>query len=156
MDRDIYLYFPYRMLKIFPTVLTFGNLDLTTGKQLRNIKFFPSTAKSTSNGIVKLRNGISINTIEGKLTLGKQIKNIKYLISTNNTKNNEIRLQSKLFDVNGDYAVVFMKSYNMFVVMDIETFNSMYVQMFILGKYDKNIFELKVSSPYSKIYKLKK
>jgi len=41
-------------------------------------------------------------------------------------------------------------------VMDSETFNSTYVQMFMLEKYDKNLFELVVSSPYSKIYKLKK
>jgi len=40
--------------------------------------------------------------------------------------------------------------------MDSQTFNSMYVQMFILGKYDKDLFELVISSPYSKIYKVKK
>ena len=49
-----------------------------------------------------------------------------------------------------------MKSYGRFVVVDRETFKSLYVQMFILGKYDKNLFELVVSSPYSKIYKLKR
>ncbi len=51
---------------------------------------------------------------------------------------------------------VYMQSYGQFVVMDNETFNSMYVQMFMLEKYDKTLFELVVSSPYSKIYKLKK
>jgi hypothetical protein len=49
-----------------------------------------------------------------------------------------------------------MKSYGKFIVMDEQTFNSTYVQMFLLGKYDKNLFELVVSSPYSRIYKLKK
>jgi dolichyl-diphosphooligosaccharide--protein glycosyltransferase/undecaprenyl-diphosphooligosaccharide--protein glycosyltransferase len=49
-----------------------------------------------------------------------------------------------------------MKSYNKFIVMDVETFNSIYVQMFILGRYDKELFELVVASPYSRIYKLKK
>jgi len=51
--------------------------------------------------------------------------------------------------------MVYMKSYGKFVLMDMETFNSMYVQMFMLGKYDKNLFELVISSPYSRIYKLK-
>jgi hypothetical protein len=48
-----------------------------------------------------------------------------------------------------------MQSYGQFIVMDTQTFNSTYVQMFILGKYNKELFELVVSSPYSKIYKLK-
>jgi hypothetical protein len=40
--------------------------------------------------------------------------------------------------------------------MDRETYNSAYVQMFMLGNYDKELFELVVASPYSKIYKIKK
>jgi len=39
--------------------------------------------------------------------------------------------------------------------MDKETYNSAYVQMFMLGKYDKELFELVVSSVYGKIYKVK-
>ena len=65
-------------------------------------------------------------------------------------------MQAQLYGNEGAYVVVYMKSYGQFIIMDIKTFNSMYVQMFILGKYDKNLFELVVSSPYSKIYKLKK
>jgi dolichyl-diphosphooligosaccharide--protein glycosyltransferase/undecaprenyl-diphosphooligosaccharide--protein glycosyltransferase len=40
--------------------------------------------------------------------------------------------------------------------MDVATYQSMYIQMFVLGKYDKKLFELKVASPYSRIYKLKR
>jgi len=40
--------------------------------------------------------------------------------------------------------------------MDIETFASNYVQMGLLGNYDKNLFELVVKSPYTRIYKLKR
>ena len=82
--------------------------------------------------------------------------NVKNFIVTQNTKQGRVQLQSQLYHVDGEYAIVYMKSYNTFVVMDTETFNSTYVQMFMLEKYDKNLFELVVSSPYSKIYKLKK
>ena len=83
-------------------------------------------------------------------------KYVKNFIITQNTEEGNIKLQSQLYHTDGTYAVIYMKSYSRFVVMDIETFHSIYVQMFILGKYDKNLFELVVSSPYSKIYKLKK
>jgi len=154
--RDIYLYLPYRMMRIFPTVAVFGNLDLSTGEAERKILFYPTNARSNKNGVIVLNNGITVDTKKGEITLGQQKKTIKYFIITQNTKQGKVHLQSQLYHTDGKYAVIYMKSYGQFVVMDTETFNSAYVQMFILGKYDKNLFELVVSSPYSKIYRLKK
>jgi len=153
--RDIYLYMPYRMLRIFPTVAVFGNLDLTTGKPQRKISFYPTSAKKNEKGIITLRNGIVFDSSKGTVTMGGEMKDVQYFIATQNTKDNQIRLQSQRYHAEGEYAIIYMKSYGQFLVMDVETFNSMYVQMFILGKYDKNLFELVISSPYSKIYKLK-
>jgi dolichyl-diphosphooligosaccharide--protein glycosyltransferase/undecaprenyl-diphosphooligosaccharide--protein glycosyltransferase len=154
--RDIYIYLPYRMLNIFPTVGVFGNLDLKTGKKLREMIFYPTRIKAHKNAIMTFKNGITFDTQKGQLNLGRNTGSVKYFISTENTLTQEIKVQSQLLNMDGDYAVVYMKSYGKFVIMDNETFNSMYVQMFILGKYDKNLFELVVSSAYTKIYKLKK
>jgi dolichyl-diphosphooligosaccharide--protein glycosyltransferase/undecaprenyl-diphosphooligosaccharide--protein glycosyltransferase len=153
--RDVYLYLPYRMLNIFPTVAKFGNLDLTTGKALRKMVFYPTSVANNSNGIIQLKNGIVFDGKKGELAIGKQKTKVKYFISTKNTVQGQIKIDARIFHIDGDYAVIYMKSYGRFVVMDLETFHSTYVQMFILGKYDKNLFELVVSSQYSKIYKLK-
>ena len=155
-SRDIYLYLPYRMLRIFPTVCVFGNLDLNTGKKLRNITFYPTSAASKKDDNIVLRNGIIFDTKKGEVIFGNRKELIKNFIVTENRKDNSINLSSQLYHAEGTLAIVYMKSYGQFIVMDMETFNSMYVQMYILGKYDKNLFELVVSSPYSKIYKLKK
>jgi len=45
---------------------------------------------------------------------------------------------------------------NIFVVMDKETYNSAYVQMFMLDNHDKELFDLVVSSPYGKSYRVKR
>ena len=153
--RDIYLYLPYRMLKIFPTVAVFGNLDLTTGKAKRKISFYPTQAVNNKDGVIGFRNGIIFNTKTGEITLGQQKKQVKSFIITQNTQEGKVKLQSQLYHLDGQFTIVYLQSYNTFVVMDNETFNSTYVQMFMLEKYDKNLFELVVSSPYSKIYKLK-
>jgi len=153
--RDIYLYLPYRMLNIFPTVAIFGNLDLTTGKAERKISFYPTSVVQKSKGILKFRNGIVFDATKGIVTLGKQKVDVKYFIVTQNTQKGTINLQSQLYHADGKFVVVYLKSYNRFIVMDTETFKSTYVQMFMLGKYDKNLFELVVSSAYSRIYKLK-
>jgi len=154
--RDVYLYLPYRMLNIFSTVAVFGNLDLTTGEAQRKISFYPTTLSKNNNGMLYFRNGILFDAKKGELTIGKQKQDVKYFISTKNLTDGKIQLQSQLYNVEGTYAVIYMKSYGKFIVMDTQTFKSMYVQMFILGKYDKNLFELVVSSTYSRIYKLKK
>ncbi len=153
--RDIYLYLPYRMMNIFPTVAIFGNLDLTTGKAERKISFYPTNAVNNKNGIITFRNGITFDAKKGEITLGQQKKKVKNFIVTQNTKQGKIQLQSQLYHTDGEYAIVYMKSYGRFIVMDSETFNSTYVQMFMLEKYDKDLFELVVSSSSSKIYKLK-
>jgi dolichyl-diphosphooligosaccharide--protein glycosyltransferase/undecaprenyl-diphosphooligosaccharide--protein glycosyltransferase len=154
--RDIYLYLPYRMLNIFPTVAVFGNLNLNTGKKLREMTFYPTTLFKNEKGILRFRNGIVFDSKKGEVSIGSKQGKVKYFITTQNTSTSKIQMQSQVMNIDGDYAIVYMKSYNKFIIMDTKTFNSTYVQMFILGKYDKNLYELVVSSAYSKIYKLKK
>jgi len=144
------------MMNIFPTVAVFGNLDLTTGKAERKISFYPTQAVSNKDGIIAFRNGIKFDAKKGMISLGQQQINVKHFIVTQLTKEGKTQLKSQHYHADGQFAVVYMKSYGQFIVMDSETFNSTYVQMFMLEKYDKDLFELVVSSPYSKIYKLKK
>jgi dolichyl-diphosphooligosaccharide--protein glycosyltransferase/undecaprenyl-diphosphooligosaccharide--protein glycosyltransferase len=154
--RDIYLYLPYRMLGIFPTVAVFGNLDLNTGKRLRKINFYNTRLKKRYKEVLEFSNGIGFNTQNGILSLGAIKKKVKQFIVTQNTKSKEILLNTKNYYPSGEYIIIYMKSYGKFLLMDEETFHSTYIQMFVLGKYDKKLFDLVVSSPYSKIYKLKK
>ena len=154
--RDIYLYLPYRMLNIFPTVAVFGNLDLTTGKAERKIAFYPTSVSDNKDGVLTFRNGIVFNAKKGLVKLGQHEIAVKHFIVSELTTEGKTKLQSQLYRADGAYSIVYLKSYGRFVVMDSQTFNSMYVQMFMLGKYDKKLFELVISSPYSKIYKVKK
>jgi len=155
-SRDIYFYMPFRMANIFYTVMEFGNLDLTTGKPLRDIIFYPGYPKAKKDGKILLTNGLIFDTIKGKVYFGKNGLNIRYFVVTENRKNGDIKIDPKVFHKNGSLAVIYLKSYNKFIVMDIETFASNYVQMGLLGNYDKNLFELVVKSPYTRIYKLKR
>ncbi|MBD3792248.1 MAG: peptide-binding protein [Campylobacterales bacterium] len=154
--RDIYLYLPYRMLNIFPTVTQFGNLDLTTGKPLREVIFYPVSLAAQNETLWQFNNGIVMDVKKGELHLGEQKSDVKFLIVTENTQNGEVHAKAQQYHAEGKYIVIYMKSYGQFVLMDAETFGSTYVQMFILGKYNPDLFEPVVSSPYSRIYRLKK
>jgi len=154
--RDVFLYLPFRMLRIFPTVAIFGNINLITGKEQKEVTFYPDSAQSNHDGMIRLRNGITFDSKNGEVEIGRLKGLVKHFIITQNTTAGKIKLQSQTYHINGDYVIIYMQSYGQFVVMDTDTFNSTYVQMFILGKYDKALFELVVSSPYTKIYKIKR
>jgi len=155
-SRDVYIYFPYRMLEIFPTVVLFGNLDLNTGKAERRTVFYPTRAIGNHDGILQFSNGMVFDAKKGILRIGKQKVNVKYFVLTEMKKDGAVTVEAQPYAVDSAYIVVYMKNYGRFVIMDTETFNSMYVQMFILGKYDKRYFEPVVVSPYTRIYRVKK
>jgi len=154
--RDVYLYFPYRMLNIFPTVGVFGNINLKTGRKKRNIIFYPTVAIGQNGSQVVFQNGISFDASKGIITLGKRKEKVYKLDQVVLGNNAMPKVNSSLMHIDGTLCVVYLKSYNRVIIMDKETYNSAYVQMFMLGQYDKNLFELVVSSPYSKIYKVKR
>jgi len=106
--------------------------------------------------VLSFSNGIVFDANKGEIALGQQTKPVKQFIITQSTTDGKVQAQAQTYHADGEYVVMFLKSYGQFVVMDTQTFESMYVQMFMLGKYDERLFELVVSSPYSKIYKLKK
>ena len=153
--RDIYLYLPFRMLNIFPTVGVFGNLNLKTGKEDRQIVFYPTQAVQQSGTRVVFQNGIIFDSSNGTLQLGKKLQKVYRFDQVKLDNNANPKVQSGLMHMDGNFCVVNLQSYNKVIIMDKETYNSAYVQMFMLGKYDKSLFELVVSSAYSKIYKVK-
>ncbi len=151
-SRDIYLYLPYRMLELIPVIAQFSDIDLESGASTRDRVLYTAKVVKQDGSMVTLDNGIVINTESGMIDINSQKLQAKTLImaSKDSSKN-----QAQKYDDNGEYAIVYMEQYGQFAVMDIDTFNSIYTQMFMIGNYDKSRFELVVSSPYSKIYKLK-
>jgi len=104
--------------------------DIYLYMPLRMLDIFPT-----------LRNGIVFDANKGDLLFGNEKKIVKYFIVTANQKDGNITMRTQIYHPDGTYAIVYMKSYGRIIVMDMETFSSMYVQMFILGKYDKKLFE---------------
>ena len=154
--REVYLYMPFRMLNIFPTVGVFGNLNLQTGKPMKQIVFYPTQAIKQNGTKILFKNGILFDSSNGTIKLGKNLQKVYRFDQVKFGVKGNSKVETSLMHLDGNFCVVNLQSYNKVIVMDKETYNSAYVQMFMLGKYDKNLFELVVSSPYSKIYRVKK
>lgn len=150
-SADIYLYMPYRMFDIFPTVASFGYQNLKTGENKNDMQLTSTTLTKEDNGVLTLNNGFIVDLNNGTIASQNQSFPIKKFIHING---NNVKTQE--FDLDASYNIIYKAEMGTFYIMNDSTFNSAYIQMFLLGNYDKNLFELVVSSPYSKIYKLKR
>jgi len=153
--RDIYLYMPRKMVGVYNAVVLFGNLDLTTGKQLHKTVFYKLYPTKEEKGQIYFQRHIKFDTHKGIIYLNNQKIKIKQFVIAKDFKNKTTKVYTNRYYQDGKYIMLYSKTYHKFILMDENTFNSVYVQMFFLGRYDHNLFELVISSPYSKIYKLK-
>ena len=154
-SRDVYLYLPYRMLSIYPTITLFSNLDLMSGSRYADPLFFASPATNEDEHFIYLQNGISINKASARVKFGDKEMPINRFVKTGYTQDKKLNVETKQFNSMANITVIYMASYGQFLILDEATYNSLYIQLFVLENYDKNLFEAVEMSPYAKIYKLK-
>ncbi|WP_372998766.1 STT3 domain-containing protein [Sulfurimonas sp.] len=153
--RDIYFYLPYRMLNIFPTVNVFSNLDLMTGEKGKAPFFFISRNFRDSNGIIELGNGVSFNKLDNTLSIGNQKATLRRIVQTFYDKDMKLQKNSKLSDFTAQLSLIFMADYKTFLIIDEQTYNSLYIQLMVLEDYNESLFEKVITNPHAKVYKLK-
>jgi dolichyl-diphosphooligosaccharide--protein glycosyltransferase/undecaprenyl-diphosphooligosaccharide--protein glycosyltransferase len=134
--RDVYLYFPLRMLDIFPTVKVFSNLDLDTGKKLATPFFYKTNYMKQSEKGIDLGSGLIFKQKEGLLSISNQEVPVKKVVTAGYQANGKLGIRQNSLHDNGSLIVLILQSYNTVVVMDEEMFNSNYIQMFFLENYD--------------------
>jgi len=153
--RDVYFYLPYRMMGIFPTVAQFSNLDIMTGKTVRQPFFYQSNRFQDSAKELNLGSGVIVDKTKGTLLLGKQEVPLKRFVKTGYTPEKKLVVEQNAMHPNGQMSVVYMQAYNTFLVLDEAMFNSSYIQLFVLENYDANFYEPVILEPHAKVFKLK-
>ena len=153
--RDIYFYLPYRMLGILPTVARFSDIDLMSGKTNRRPFIYTTNRFKDSEEVLNLDRGVLFNKKRGTLKIGNQEVPVKEFLVTAYDKNKKLIRQRQSIHKDAHFYVVYMKSYNTFLVLDEVMFNSTYIQLFVFENYDKKLFEPVILDPSSKVFKLK-
>ncbi|WP_457562946.1 STT3 domain-containing protein [Caminibacter pacificus] len=151
--RDVYLYLPFRLTNILPTVALFGNIDLKTGKVTR--PFIESTAvRGIRNNGILFQNGLWLDT-SGILHLDQQEAPINtFVVSL--YKNGKFETIKYDYNPKSNIYVLWYRPLNIVLIVSKKYFDSTYVQLFFLENYDKKLFEPVLLNKYVKIYKLKK
>ena len=154
--REVYFYLPYRMMDIYQTVRLFSNLDLSNGNQYASPFLFASRSFRDTGDKVLLGNGIELDKRTNRVQIGQQAVPINSLWVTTYRGEDNLQVQHQLFDITAPLSIIFMKSYNRFLVVDQQTLNSAYFQLFVFEKYDPELFEPVILTPLAKVYRLKK
>ena len=153
--RDIYFYLPFKMLNILPTVEVFSNINLETGEQDKRSFFYKTRQYRDVGDKISLGNNIELLKNGGKIKVGNQEIPVGEFIVTEYRNGRTLNVSRQTLNFGANLSVIFMKSYNQFLVVDSKILNSTYIKMFVLEEYDKNLFEAVVLTPHAKVYKLK-
>ncbi|MDR2789679.1 MAG: peptide transporter [Campylobacteraceae bacterium] len=160
--RDIYFYLPYRMLDIYPTIMNFSHLDLMNGKP--RPPFFYIARNFEDTGAVLFldrsrgRNHFYIDKQQGKLITpppNNSAISLKRFVVTGYDDKGAFYKNIQNMHYDGVYSLIYLRSYNVFLVVDEAMYDSVYFKLFYLEEYDANLFEFVTGNPYAKIYKLK-
>jgi len=154
--REIYFYMPLKAVRIFPTISDFSNLDLTTGKPKRDMLFYPAYLRGAKNGILFFGRDITFNTKTGVLKTANQHEKIASFIIAIHKDNGDIEIKPFRFSSNSNRSIIYLQNIQTIILLDNQTLNSNYVKMFLLGIYDKNLFELVNATKYGRVYKIKR
>ncbi|WP_304542838.1 STT3 domain-containing protein [Sulfurimonas microaerophilic] len=152
---DIYLYLPFRMLNIYPTVTYFSNINLMNGVQGKQPLFFQSRNFKDTGEKLLLGGNVSLNKSDLTLTLGKKTVPIRRFVKTVYGQDNKVHVESQLVNFTSDISLIYLASYNIFLVVDEATYNSTYIQLFVLENYDKELYEMVINTVGAKVFKLK-
>ncbi|MEN4044817.1 STT3 domain-containing protein [Sulfurimonas sp. NWX367] len=153
--KDIYFYLPFRMINIYPTVTLFSNLNLMNGDKGRQPFFFVSRNFKDIGNKIQLAQNVFLDKRTLQLTLGNKTLPIRRFVQTYYDKNMKLHKQVQVINLSSNLNIIFMKNYNTFLIVDEQTYNSLYIQLMVLENYDKKLFEPVILTPQAKVYKLK-
>ena len=117
--------------------------------------FFISGQFQETQTEIKLSQNLAINKADLSLNINGKKVTIRRLVTTKYGPNQQFQKEVKYVDFSSTLSVIYMASYNTFLLVDENTYNSLYIKLFVLEEYDKALFEQVVVNPHAKIYKLK-
>jgi dolichyl-diphosphooligosaccharide--protein glycosyltransferase/undecaprenyl-diphosphooligosaccharide--protein glycosyltransferase len=124
--REVYLYLPWRMMDIFPTVRIFSNIDLDTGKKHLRPFFYMSRGHKDSPETLNLGSGVVLNKKSGMLQIGRQKVPVKSFYTVGNRNDGSVDIKRQPVIAKGKISILYMANYGRFLVLDDSYLNSTY------------------------------
>jgi dolichyl-diphosphooligosaccharide--protein glycosyltransferase/undecaprenyl-diphosphooligosaccharide--protein glycosyltransferase len=152
--RDVYLFLPFEMFEIFPTVKLFSNINLLDGKQISEPYFAIFTEFVDKGDTIDFGEAV-FDKKNKTVKIGQNTLNLKSFSLSYYDKNGSLVAQSEKLSTTAELNLIYMPNYHAYILADDAMFNSLFVQLFVFENYDKNLFEKVSSTPEAKIFRLK-
>lgn len=159
-NRDIYLYIPYELFILTPTIAQFSDIDLQNGKatytQSKLILYNDIKYDEKHEGFI-LDDIMHFDPASGILTEIESKKSIQLqAYYTIEREHNRLRTRTiqKYSDDKSKLIIVLSKELGKFLLLDWRTNNSLIVQFFLYENYDRNLFKLIYKGGESKAWKV--
>ncbi|BCD62557.1 dolichyl-diphosphooligosaccharide---protein glycosyltransferase [Nitratiruptor sp. YY08-26] len=152
LNRNIYLILPHRMFNIFPTVTYFSQRNLNTGEVYRREFYYKNRIMQKGN---KLYIGqLIVDLQRATVLIGNQQVPIKsvYIVGIDRSGKSHYKEQ-KIRDKG--INLIINKSFGEALLADDMYLHSTFFQMYLFDKYDPELFEPVIISPWMKIYRIK-
>ena len=89
------------------------------------------------------------------LHIGAKQEPLRRFVKTSYQKDMKLQVDEQALNFGANLSLIYMSNYNTFILLDENTYNSLFIQMMVLEKYDKNLFQEVILDPNVKVYKLK-
>lgn len=157
-NRDIYIFIPYQLFALTPTIEQFSDIDLRNGRQtISGTKLVQYYQVGKDGDEYVMDDMIRFNEKSGVITEIESGKTIQVRAFNKIERiHNTLQMTPKRYDANDDALIaVFSEEMGRFFLIDERTHNSLLVQFFLYENYDRNLFKMIYKSPQSKAWKLK-
>ena len=157
--REVYYYFVPRMIDIFPNILKFTAIDITTGEEFQTplayIGYYINVGEDGAS--IKLGRDWALPSADPEYIMyqGQKISINTYYKIGRADDGSLIKI-SKQADETSNIYVIFLPDYQRILILDKNVFDSTFVQLLILENYDKELFEPIFLDNSVKIYRLLK
>ncbi|MBN2768513.1 MAG: peptide transporter [Campylobacterales bacterium] len=153
-SREIYLFLPNDMLSIFPTISKFSKIDLMSGKMGKEPFFFMTRFMQDRGNYIDLGRGVAFDKSGKYVLIGDTKIPLKHFITTKYDKDMHLQISVDSIGEDGELYAIFMSDYRQLLLLDEEMFNSTFIQLFVLEKYDEKYFQPVIVTPFAKVYKV--
>lgn len=153
-SREVFLFLPIELLKMYPAIRSFSNRDLVSGKQGRAPVFAITPGRVDGNRIA-LANGIRIDIGAKRATLGRQPFPLAAVHVLSYGGGSKLQTRTVPFTAGTATHVICLADSGVFLVLDDASFRSTLVQLFLFERYDRALFEPLALTPTVKVYRVK-
>lgn len=153
--REVYLYLPHKMLSLLGAVEQFSRDARRGDGPTRDPVFVYTPAKEQGGKLILQRGGFTIDleamTMQDRA--GKPMS-VRSFDLVDRGPDGEPRVRTQPAQADGRYRVIFMRAYGAVVLCDLELYDSVLVQLYVLGRYDRALFEPVLRTPYGAVFRV--